>query len=373
MKRLRLYKKSFQYLKNFMVVYKSLKTHEFIPPKQITLELTYRCNAKCIFCDRWKTSKEEIKKELNINEIKQLIQSLAEVGTQNICLTGGEPLLKENFFEIVDEIKKHKIEVTVTDNGLLLPKFAKKFAEHKIDHVMISMDSANPEKHDSIRGIPGIWKNAVEGIKLLKKYNVPVGITNVVVQNNADEVEKIIKFAKDLDIYFVFQPVHDDTLNKLSVRDKKILFSEKDIKRLEKIMKSVVKKSSFWWVDKIYYKLFPMFLTNPEKFINIKCPVAGRTIYFIDPYGNVYPCESRRDLRLGNVRKKGFKEIISSKKAIEIRKKLYSDKRNCVCWYRCVAPDIIMYQFPPHLLLPRLGNPIVKNKWKEKIKEIENC
>ena len=366
-----LIKQGIDYISNFPRVYKSLKIHNAIPPKQVTLELTKRCNARCIFCNRWQVSPEEIKKELTTEEWIKVIRELAKIKTQKVNLTGGEPLLRKDFFEIVEELKKHKLEITLNDNGFLLPKYAKKISEFKIDYVRVSIDSHIPEKHNKVRGVRGIWENAVKGIKLLKKYDINVAINFVLMKDNIEELEEYIRFAKGLGVDYDIQPVHDEPkTNTLFVRDKKILFSKKDLEKLKHAVKKIIKNKVYNWIDRIYYKVCPLFLTHPQMFTNIKCPVAARVIYFIDPIGNVYPCETRRDIVLGNVRTDSFKKIIRSRKAKLIRKFLYSNQRNCVCWYRCTAPSMIQYQFPPHIPLPKLGNPVLSYKWNTLIKEL---
>ncbi len=368
-----LIKKGVDYLTKFPRVYKSLKTNGTIPPKQVTLELTNRCNARCVFCNRWKVNPTEIKKELKTEEWLRIIKELAEVKTQYIDLSGGEPLLKEGFFEIVNEIKKHNIEIVLSENGLLLPKYAKKIIESNIDYVRVSIDSHIPENHDKTRGVKGMWKNAIKGVKLLKKAGMDVAINFVLMKNNIEELSEYIKFAKDLGVDFDVQPVHDDSLtNDLFARDKRVLFSKSDINQLNLTYNKIIKSKGFNWIDRIYYNLTPTFLIQPERFTSIKCPVAGRVVYFIDPYGKVYPCESRRDLVLGNVKEERFVDIISSKKANNIRKLLYSTKRNCVCWYRCTAPSMIQYQFPPHIPIPKFGNPILIYKWNKLIRKLRN-
>ncbi len=75
----------YEQISNFVSVYNSLRTQDAIPPR-VSLELTYRCNARCIFCDRWKASKEN---ELTTKEWKRVIYDLSKVKVQKVSIGGG--------------------------------------------------------------------------------------------------------------------------------------------------------------------------------------------------------------------------------------------------------------------------------------------
>jgi len=260
---------------------------------------------------------EKVRNELTLEEYKKLIQELAQQGTKKVDLSGGEPLVRGDFFEIVGEIKKADMKTVLSTNGSLLPQLAKNIAEGDVDFVMVSIDSVSSEKHDKIRGIDGIWEKAIEGVKLLKKRGAKVGIISVIVQDNLNQIKSYIEFAKGLGCYFTFQPFHNETADDFTIRDEGMSFSKEDMQALDDALDHVIGNRGVGWVDEVYYKLCPLFLISPQRFVKVKCPVAARTIYFIDPYGNVYPCGNRRDLIWGNVREsKG--EIINSDYAKDI-------------------------------------------------------
>lgn len=354
--------------RHYEVVCNSLKTGKALSPRQITIEITNRCTARCIFCKRWKIDAEDIKKELKTAEWKKIIRDCKKVGTEIVSFSGGEPFLREDILELIDETKKHGLKVHINTNGYLLLDLAEQLATCNVDLVVVSIDSMDPGKHDDIRKVQGLWERAIAGVKKLKSLGVNVAIGAVLFKNNLEEVSDYLNFSKELEVGFRFQPIHDD-IHDLKVEDKKILFSERDVREL-KSATELIRKENLYWIDDVYYALFTLFLTDPQKFIGVKCPVAARFIYFINPYGDVFPCESRRDLRMGNVKEMSLRQIIDSTEAENTRNLLYSSKRNCVCWYRCTAPGNIFYQFADSL--PENGDHLSsKGKWQSKINEIE--
>ncbi len=273
--------------------------------------------------------------------------------------------MAKNLFSIIDEIKRYNMNVTLITNGYLISKRIKDIVNSGVS-VMISIDSISPEKHDKMRRVPGIWGKAVEGAKELRKQGVATSIGATVTRYNFKEMKDYIEMARTLGVGFRFQPVHNCSSNYFTGSNNKpeILFSQNEFEELKNAF-NFVDDVPLSWIDEIYYKLSPLFLTHPEKVTVIKCPTACRTIYFIEPNGNVCPCDGLRNLVLGNIKEKQFSDIINSEYAKEIRKSLYSDKRKCICWYRCTAPDMILYQFPH--IFPSL----IKKKWEDKISELE--
>jgi len=349
--------------------YFSYKTGKPIDGFAVTLEPDWKCNARCNFCNRWRKVNLNI---LSKSEIFKIIDDIKGAGGKTIVLGGGEPLLRRDIFEIIQYAKSKNLSVVMNTNGQLLPRVAGRLAKVKIDGVIVSIDSPNPSIHDEIRGVKGIFEKALEGSIKLKEYGVSVTIGGVLTKDTLSDMEGLIDLAAENKLGVRFQPVHQEPLNNLFSKNADLGFSdytEEDIrKRIDKMITHYESRiGPMSWVDKVYYALCPIFLKNPQKFLSIKCTVAARNRYFIDPEGNVFPCESRRDINFGNVRNQRFKEIINSVKAKSFRRSVLRG-RKCVCWWRCEALDMIRDQFVPFLPVKKL---FLEKLWKRKIQQLK--
>jgi len=333
----------------------------------VTLEPDWKCNARCSFCNRWKKTNLNV---LSKNEIFKVIDDIKDAGGKSIVLGGGEPLLRKDIFEIIRHAKSKGISVAMNTNGLLLPKLADGLSETKIDSIIVSIDSPRADIHDSLRGVKGIFDKALEGSKRLIGNGIKVTIGGVLVKDTLNDMKGLIELAAEIRAGLRFQPVHDELLNDLFLTNVDLGFSDYTYEDIEEKINEMIAFYEFrfgrmHWVDKVYYNLTPIFLKHPQELLSIKCTVAARNRYFVGPQGNVFPCESRRDINLGNVRNQSFKEIISSKQANNFRKEVLSD-RKCVCWWRCEALDMIIDQFVP---IPPI-RVVASRKWRGTIRKL---
>ena len=122
----------------------------------IRLSISDVCNFKCGYClpDGYKIDKSDNRSFLNIEEIRRLAKALSELGVSKIRLTGGEPTVRKDFFEIIKIIKKNSgIKKTVmTTNGYRLDKIANDIKNSDLDGINISIDSLNADTFKKITG-----------------------------------------------------------------------------------------------------------------------------------------------------------------------------------------------------------------------------
>jgi MoaA/NifB/PqqE/SkfB family radical SAM enzyme len=153
-----------------------------IRPKLLVLEATRRCNSRCKICDTWKVKAPV--DELSVREIDTILSDGLFSDLENVILTGGEPSLRADLFEIIEAINKRvpKVAVWISTNGLLpvrILSVVKKCLEQKISvGVGVSLDGVG-EKHDHIRGIKGAYEKARYLLRKLKELelNPTVGFT----------------------------------------------------------------------------------------------------------------------------------------------------------------------------------------------------
>ncbi|MBT8401208.1 MAG: radical SAM protein, partial [Rhodothermia bacterium] len=110
--------------------------------------VTYRCNAKCGFCDIW----EQPSPMISLEDAERNLDDLQQLGIRVIDFTGGEPLLHTGLADLLEMAKSRGFLTTVTTNGLLYPKRAAAL-RGKIDLLHFSIDSSNPHEHDQSRGV----------------------------------------------------------------------------------------------------------------------------------------------------------------------------------------------------------------------------
>ncbi|MDC0250084.1 GTP 3',8-cyclase MoaA [Candidatus Pelagibacter sp.] len=159
----------------------------------IRLSISDVCNFKCGYClpDGYKIDKSDNRTFINIEEIRRLARALSELGVSKIRLTGGEPTVRKDFFEIVKIIKKNSgIKKTViTTNGYRLDKIANDIKNSGLDGINISIDSLNAETFKKITGHDRL-EEILRGIKNLQKLNFKNIKINAVLLKGVNDSEK---------------------------------------------------------------------------------------------------------------------------------------------------------------------------------------
>ncbi|MBU2915225.1 radical SAM protein [Reichenbachiella agariperforans] len=147
--------------------------------------VTYRCNAKCGFCDIW----ERPSPYVTIEQVETNLRSLKKLGVKVIDFTGGEPLLHRDIDHFFAFAKKLGFITTLTTNGLLYPKHAEGL-KGKVDMLHFSLDTAHKEKHDTMRGV-ACYDHVMESIQIAKSLGERPDILMTVFEDNMGEIEKL--------------------------------------------------------------------------------------------------------------------------------------------------------------------------------------
>ncbi len=147
--------------------------------------VTYRCNAKCSFCDIWEKPSPYIQAE----DVAQNLRDMKKLGVQVIDFTGGEPLLHRQIDVFLKMAHDMGFITTLTTNALLYPKLADRL-KGKIDMLHFSLDSAHKEEHDSGRGV-ACFDFVMESIKIAKKLGERPDILFTVFKHNLYQLEQV--------------------------------------------------------------------------------------------------------------------------------------------------------------------------------------
>ena len=174
-----------------------LKENKVKPPRLIAWELTNACNLACIHC-RASAIKEPLPGELSTAEAKHFVDELVEY-KPIIILTGGEPLLRSDVYEIAGYIKGKGLRAVLATNGTLLtPEIVQKLKDVGIQRVSISIDGATRETHNVFRGEPDAFEGALRGIDILKKEGISFQINTTITKRNLSEIPRIYELAIEL-------------------------------------------------------------------------------------------------------------------------------------------------------------------------------
>ena len=179
-------------------------------PLNATLELTYRCNNKCIhcYCSLSEHDRGAAEGELSRNEIEKLFDELEGMGCLWLLITGGEPLLRPDFREIYLSAKKHGFIVTVFTNGILInDEIADLFLEFHPFAVELTMYGATKETYEKITRVKGSYVRYREGLQRLLKRKVRVKLKAMAMTMNRHEMHGMNEIADELGCHFRFDPL----------------------------------------------------------------------------------------------------------------------------------------------------------------------
>jgi radical SAM protein with 4Fe4S-binding SPASM domain len=265
------------------------KLRETRVPLSGGMEITHRCNVRCVHCYCRLAPNDEAARshELGADEIRHIAVQLAEEGCLFLYITGGEPLLRPDFLDVYDSIRDQGILITLFTNGTLLtPEIADHLAQRPPFVVEISLYGATRNVYESITGVHGSYARCRQGIQLLMERGIKLRLKTPVLTLNKDEVDALQAFADDLGVPFrcngELMP-RFETLNDRFGPYRYALSPEEDA-RLSMRTDEMVEG---WRAYLARLKDQP----RPATLFNCGAGVHG---FFIDPYGELMVCSSVR-------------------------------------------------------------------------------
>ncbi|MFO8009641.1 MAG: radical SAM protein [Dehalococcoidia bacterium] len=164
----------------------------------VAWEITRRCNLSCAHC-RADAALEEYAGELSTEECFKLIDGILEVGKPILILTGGEPLLRPDVFEIGEYATGKGLRVVAGSNGTVItPGIASRMAKVPFSRLAVSLDFPTRGLQDRFRGKSGAWEAAIEGLKEARKAGIDVQINSTITRMNVDYLEDLLNLALEL-------------------------------------------------------------------------------------------------------------------------------------------------------------------------------
>jgi len=254
-------------------------------------EITKRCNLNCLHC----ISSVGSKRELNEKSALTAVDILKNWGCEEIYFTGGEPLFRQDIFDVLKKSKENKMKVGLLSNGVLINNKNIRQIKKYVDEIGISLDGASAEINDAIRGKNSL-KTIINAINLIKKHKILVSLYITICKLNINDFENILGLAKSLKINHI--RINEITLRGRAHKNRKILSFSKDKKlNLKQYLLDVFKKTGYGDKDFLF---------------DDSCEVDGKNI-FISPSGYIYPCieiyQQKPSHHLGNISKISIKNF----------------------------------------------------------------
>lgn len=272
----------------------SARVHSASSKKRIPLDagidLTYRCNNRCVhcYCNLPQKDEEAKKQELTTGEIKNVFDDLASLGTLWLLMTGGEPLLREDFAEIYLHAKKKGFIITLFTNGTLIDdRTIDLLVGYPPFMVEISLYGATKETYEKVSRIPGSYDRCVDGARKILDAGIKVKLKTMALTINQHEIEAMDRMAREMGCEFRFDPVLNKRIDGSNISDPvKYRISPEDVVRLDK---AYPKRMEEWkqFCDK--------FVGEPVSDDRLYKCGAGLGMVHIDPYGTAKGCMMNKD------------------------------------------------------------------------------
>ena len=316
-------------------------------PKLVTIKPTLCCVANCLHCNP-RSKKFSGKRLLTLNEYDELFKKLHQMGTEGICISGGEPLLYKDIVPLVRLITKNKMKASLNTNGWLLTKnMFIELMNAGLLAINVSIDSPFAEIHDGLRNLNGLFDKTIFQLRECKKLNIPfvLNIRMVLSKYNFKDIDKMIDLARSLNAdllsidmieadsknkFFLlnsseimefknkYVPIIIEKINAMNINDKLKKFNIKEVKDIYNIGFNGTKN----FENGVYW---------PDDKIKSKCDIPS-TFMIIEGDGTVLPCnavEYNRNKFIGNIFESSIDKMWKCDKWEKFRKSKMEFCREC--------------------------------------------
>ena len=321
-------------LSSFTKKTRLLRTWTAGHPLWCAWQVTYRCNFRCSFCGYWHDPMGQ-EPEPTVKDYAIGARKLASYGSMFISLAGGEPLLREDLPDIAREIAHFHLPFVTTNGWLATPELAEELMAAGLWGVSISIDYADPAKHDTARGMNGAWEQAWRAVEMFaraRKYDYQrVNVMAVLLRDNLDDFQTLLEMAAEHRAYFMVQPygylktgshAHEHNDGPVATRLLEL------------------------WKSHQNFLSNPHYLGKFDQFLNGGIPNcrAGRAFFNIDSTGDIAICVENRKKPIANL-------LRDSRHTIRDRLRAASRNNPCTqCWYNCRGEVESLYK-PRSLLM----------------------
>ena len=285
-------------------------------PLSVQLDLTYRCNERCVHC----YLDHEDHGEMTTAEIKHLLDEMADAGVFILTLSGGEIFLRKDFFDILEYARlERQFCVKLKTNAIMIhERQAAKIRDIGVESIQISIYSHRPEVHDAITLVPGSLQRSLDAARFLKSQGLRVIFANVLMVQNLQDYQGVRALAEELGVECTLDP----TITPMMDGDRSVLNLGLKQEALRHVFRD---KELVGDVDEFCTVGAP---ADENELSALPCS-AGHTTCYVSPYGDVFPCV-QFPLPTGNVRNERFVDIWRhSERMNEVRSIRLKDLTTC--------------------------------------------
>ncbi len=289
---------------------------------------TFRCNARCHMCDIWQ-SPTKPSEELEPHYLERLPDGLGRVN-----VTGGEPMLRSDIEDIVEILYRKARLVEISTNGYFTDRILA--IAHRFPNVMfrVSLEGL-PSLNDSLRGTKDGFDHALRTMLGLVESPVKdIGFSVVICDKNADDLVSLYKLCSALGVEFGNSVMHNSWY--FHKTDNEVRDVEKAVNAEKAFMKALLtsNRSQLRLRMKDYLRAYfnINILNHLQGEGNVLAGgcVAGSDLFFVDPRGDVSPCNgSAQPWVMGNLKEQSFEEIWNSEQAMKVRETVSQCDRSC--------------------------------------------
>lgn len=293
--------------------------------RMVAWELTRNCNLNCVHC-RAAASRGPHDGELTLAECKRVLDQIASFASPTIILTGGEPLLRDDIFDIIDYGNAKGLRLVMAINGTLLTEeIAQRIKNGGIKRVSLSMDGKDAKRHDAFRGVIGSYNSVIRAADILNSVDLPFQINTTVTRFNVNDLPDIYTLVKSIGAVawhvFLLVPVG---------RGKDLKGKELDAMAYEDVLNWLYGLESKNEIEmKVtcaphYYRIVKEKGDTPK---SAGC-LAGKSFMFISHKGIAQPC-GYLEISSGDVRTDGVQKVWEESPIFNQLRDLSSYKGKC--------------------------------------------
>jgi MoaA/NifB/PqqE/SkfB family radical SAM enzyme len=327
--------------------YRTLQTDRITALPIVILMPHSACNCRCVMCDIWKGNHNV--RQLSVQDVEGLLETLRRLGTQQVLMSGGEALLNPNFFQLCAILKKEGLRITLLSTGLLVERHLDELLS-LVDDIIVSLDG-DESLHDQIRNIPGAFRKLKEGVRLLHSRRPDYRITarTVIHRLNFHRLPAIVHAAVEMgldQISFLPADVTSEAFNRAepwdAPRQHQILPAEEELPELQAVIEALIRdqrelfESGFIAESPEKLRKIGRYYTasyglNPFPYKKCNAPWVSAVV---EADGTVRPCFFLPPL--GNIHERTLDSILNGPEATRFRKTLDMDEnetcKRCVCY-----------------------------------------
>lgn len=273
-------------------------------PFNVLVQVTNRCNMTCSFCDFWPNGARP-EEELTVSDYERLSEGLSAYGAMLVSVEGGEPTVRPDLPGIIGALARHHLTALFTNGWRMTPELARSLWASGLTHCSVSIDYADPQKHDRARGVAGATERAWQAVELLRdtapRGGRQVHVMTIVMRDNLEEIPELVRRTAEHRV--------GQQLTLLSVDGDRR--GERTDKRLP--APGAGERLHALWRQNGHVRFLGEYFARVDDFLAgrpLPTCQAGIAGFNVDHLGNVSPCIERIGEAVGNVREHAVSELV---------------------------------------------------------------